>query len=129
MCMVFNRTCPKVPVPVTHFTYQEPENDPKSNTYLWVATDNPPLTRYICYQLHCIYIYPFKLLMLNFQNCIFSIHNFEIYWGLNFKKIKIFHQFFKQLRLNFSQKISIHNFKANEADIFQNLTFYFIFIC
>jgi hypothetical protein len=35
--------CPKAHLPVTHFTYQEPENDPKNNVYLWVARGSPEL--------------------------------------------------------------------------------------
>ena len=40
MTVTYSGTCPKVPSPVTHFTYQEPENDPKNNVYLWVARGN-----------------------------------------------------------------------------------------
>ncbi|CAI8030968.1 Protein ELYS [Geodia barretti] len=32
---------PKTPIPVTHFTFQEPENDPKNNVYIWVARGSP----------------------------------------------------------------------------------------
>ena len=28
--------------PVTHFTFQEPENDPRSFVYIWVTRNGPP---------------------------------------------------------------------------------------
>ncbi len=33
---------PQLPPPVTHFTYQEAENDPKSYVYLWVGRGKSP---------------------------------------------------------------------------------------
>ena len=42
MAIVHGSPPPKVPVPVTHFGFQEPENDPKNNVYFWVARGNPP---------------------------------------------------------------------------------------
>lgn len=28
--------------PVTHFTFQEPENDPRSFVYIWITRNGPP---------------------------------------------------------------------------------------
>lgn len=45
-------------VAVTHFTYLEPENDPRSFVYLWVARGSSPIVqeRYIITVYNCIYI-------------------------------------------------------------------------
>ena len=53
MSVVHSSPCPKALAPVTHFLFQEPENDPKHNIFLWVARGNPPFTRYVC---NCIII-------------------------------------------------------------------------
>ena len=45
MVVLHSSPCPKVPSPVTHFVYQEPENDPKNNVYIWVARGNPAFVR------------------------------------------------------------------------------------
>ena len=52
MAVVHGSPPPKTPVPVTHFTFQEPENDPKSNVYIWVARGSPEHAKYSIQKLY-----------------------------------------------------------------------------